>query len=125
MRANAYAPYSVYHVGAAILGADGRVYVGCNVENASFGLTMCAERVALGCMVANGCKTVAAVAIVTRDGASPCGMCRQSLAEFVDEPDSLTVWLVDDGGNVEGTTLGELWPKGFRLRQLRGDGKTT
>ena len=85
VRTNAYAPYSVYPVGAAVLGSDGAIYTGCNVENISFGLTMCAERVAIGAMIAAGCRKVTEVAIATRDGGSPCGMCRQTLAEFTSQ----------------------------------------
>lgn len=113
VRANAYAPYSVYPVGAAILGSDGAIYTGCNVENISFGLTMCAERVAIGAMVAAGCRQVTEVAIATRDGGTPCGMCRQTLAEFTHQPERVTIWLVDEQGNRRSATLAELIPDTF------------
>jgi cytidine deaminase len=83
-RAMAYAPYSNFAVGAALLAADGRIFVGCNVENISYGLTNCAERVAIGAAVAAGVREFRAVAVVadTRVPISPCGACRQVLAEF-------------------------------------------
>lgn len=83
-RENAYAPYSDFQVGAALLADDGRVFHGCNVENISFGLTNCAERVAIGAAVAAGVRKILAVAVVadTAVPISPCGACRQVLAEF-------------------------------------------
>jgi cytidine deaminase len=80
----AYAPYSKFRVGAALLGADGRIFTGCNVENRSFGLTICAERNAVFQGVAQGCRSFVALAIATPDGpAGPCGACRQVLSEFM------------------------------------------
>ena len=84
----AHAPYSKFHVGAALLAADGRIFTGCNVENLSFGLTICAERVAIGSAIAAGAREFLALAVVadTREPISPCGACRQVMAEFGDFP---------------------------------------
>ena len=82
----AYAPYSKFRVGAALLGADGRIFTGCNVENRSFGLTVCAERNAVFQGVSQGCRNFLALAIVTPDSGEPvgpCGACRQVLSEFM------------------------------------------
>jgi len=83
-REMAYAPYSNFQVGAAVLAVDGRVFAGCNVENISFGLTNCAERVAIGAAVAAGAREFLAIAVVadTAVPISPCGACRQVMAEF-------------------------------------------
>jgi cytidine deaminase len=85
-RAHAYAPYSHFAVGAAIRTIDGQIFTGCNIENASYGLTNCAERVAVGSMIAAGAHQIATVAVVAEaiDGVPtmPCGACRQVLAEF-------------------------------------------
>lgn len=80
-QANAHAPYSNFRVGAAVQ-ADGRIFAGCNVENAAYPVGICAERAALCAAVAAGCKQLEAVVLVTDKPATPCGMCRQALAEF-------------------------------------------
>lgn len=82
VRARAYAPYSHFQVGAAVLGSNLKVYSGCNVENASYGLTICAERSAVLSMVADGCRQLLAVALALPGAEAPCGACRQVLAEF-------------------------------------------
>ena len=84
-----YSPYSKFPVGAAVLGSNGKVYIGCNIENVSFGLTNCAERTALFTMVADGCKTFDAIAVVadTPQITPPCGACRQVMAEFCKNKD--------------------------------------
>ena len=81
VRLRAHAPYSRFRVGAAVLDERGRIHVGCNVENASYGLTVCAERNAVAAAIAAGAKRVRAVAVCTATGATPCGACRQVLAE--------------------------------------------
>ena len=108
---NAYNPYSNYRVGAALLSADGEVYAGCNIESVSFTPTVCAERTALFKAVSEGHRKFEAVAVVTRDGGSPCGVCRQMMFEF---SPGMKVLLADLDGNLHlTTTLAELLPHGF------------
>ncbi len=109
--ANAYAPYSQFHVGAALLLPDGEIQTGVNIENRSFGATNCAERTAVFAAVARGYKTFSAIAIATPDAdypVSPCGICRQVLSEFA--PADTPVVFGDKWENVVKTTLGELYP---------------
>ena len=105
----AYAPYSRFHVGAVLVGKDGRAFAGCNVENISFGLTICAERNAVFAAVAAGCREFERIVVVadTAVPASPCGACRQVLAEF--NPD-LEVLLANFRGLSETFRLSELLP---------------
>ncbi|RYD35444.1 MAG: cytidine deaminase [Verrucomicrobiaceae bacterium] len=107
-RSHAYAPYSQFAVGAALLGADGVIYRGCNVENLSYGLTICAERGAVCQAVAAGCRRFTALAVVadTREPISPCGACRQVLAEFGDLPIVMAT-----REKSEQTTLNTLFPR--------------
>jgi cytidine deaminase len=116
VRERAYAPYSRYPVGAALLGEDGRVYVGTNVENVSFGLTVCAERSAVSAMVAEGGRRALAVVVVTRDGGTPCGMCRQVLAEFAVDAATFAVETVSEAGERRQYRLTELLPHGFSTK---------
>jgi cytidine deaminase len=115
-RKRAHAPYSRFQVGAAVVDERGRIHVGCNVENASYGLTICAERNAVAAAVAAGARALRAVAVVTptRPPGTPCGACRQVLAEFGDG--DTRVLLASPTGRAEETTLGALLPRGFKLR---------
>lgn len=118
---NAYAPYSGFKVGAALLCEDGGVFTGCNVENASYGLTNCAERTALFKAVSEGVRSFTAIAIVGGMGGSctdyayPCGACRQALSEFCGA--AFRVILGKDNGETKVTTLGALLPGAFKLAQ--------
>ncbi|HTZ53638.1 MAG TPA: cytidine deaminase [Candidatus Acidoferrum sp.] len=111
VRERAYAPYSTFAVGAALDTGDGQVFLGCNVENASYGLTICAERAAVAAAVAAGYRGFEAIAVAGPDGAvtSPCGACRQVLAEF--NP-AMTVIFTSPHGPVI-TTVAELLPHSF------------
>jgi cytidine deaminase len=109
--AAAYAPYSHFRVGAALLAEDGAVFTGCNVENRSFGLTICAERNAVFQGVARGKRSVTALAIATPDSADPvgpCGACRQVLSEFMGPGAPVTFG--GGGGSRVDTTIGDLLP---------------
>lgn len=113
-RENSYSPYSQFAVGAALETDDGKIFIGCNVENASYGLSICAERTALVNAISNGAKKFKRLAIVadTSDAVTPCGMCRQMLTEFA--PD-LELILTNTKGKSETVTLSDLLPKAFRL----------
>jgi cytidine deaminase len=115
----AYAPFSGFHVGAAILTQGGEIFTGCNVENSSYGLTNCAERTAIFTAVAAGAlsaeRDLMAVAVVNRDGAicSPCGACRQVIFEF--GPEAIVIYRAQTGEMAQ-TKSKDLLPEGFRLR---------
>ena len=115
-RARAYAPYSRFLVGAAVLGDNGHIYAGANVENASYGLSICAERAAVLQAVLDGCRRLRAAAVVTSSHppAAPCGMCRQTLAEFARD---LPIALVNDAERID-SSLAELLPRAFRPEDL-------
>jgi cytidine deaminase len=115
-RKQAYAPYSQYQVGAAVLTASGKLYTGCNVENAAYPTSMCAERVAIYKAVSEGERDFAAIAVVTENGGSPCGACRQVMAEFGLKT---SVLIADTQGRlVLETTVDELLPGAFGPGQL-------
>ncbi len=113
----AYAPYSHYHVGAALLAASGRIYDGINVENAAYGSSICAERTALVKAVSEGERQFEALAVVTDNGGSPCGSCRQMLAEF--GLDLQVLLLNGEGAVVRETTLRDLLPDAFTPESLK------
>ena len=114
-RLQAHAKYSRFSVGSAILSEDGTIFRGCNVENASFGLTLCAERVALTSAITSGHRTFRAIAIVADRLAAPCGACRQVLAEFCSEDFPVHIATAADPTSVETHLLGNLLPERFQL----------
>ena len=110
----AYAPYSHFTVGAALMTSDGKVYTGVNVENASYGATICAERTAFVKAISEGERNFEAIAVVSEEGiAWPCGICRQFMKEFCD--DDFVVITGNDADSIRTYTLAELLPEGFRL----------
>jgi cytidine deaminase len=122
--ARAYAPYSRFQVGAALLCADGKVFCGANIESASYGATLCAERVAFSAAVFEGERDFTAIAVVGGNGGkitaecAPCGICRQVMAEFC-VPDFKI--LLTDGNAVSVHTLGELLPLAFNKESLKNE----
>ncbi len=118
-RENAYAPYSGFAVGAALLAGDGRVFLGCNLENASYSLTLCAERAAIASAISAGVRDFEILALCGGPAAAacvfcpPCGACLQVLAEFC-PPDFPIVW--ENGGTLTRRTLGSLLPSAFHLK---------
>lgn len=118
-RSRAYAPYSNFQVGAAVLFESGNIYGGCNIENASFGATNCAERTAIFSGIANGEKKMKAIAIVgsQEEHTYPCGICRQVLCEFGDE--NLEIILAKNEEDYIVTTLKEVMPGAFRKENIR------
>ena len=117
-RKNAYAPYSNYKVGAALITADGKIYRGCNVENAAYGPSLCAERTAIVKAVSEGDRDIKAIAVVTENGGAPCGPCRQVMREF--NP-ALTVIISDLQGNARVFSLPDLLPESFGPENLPSD----
>lgn len=121
-RENAYAPYSHFKVGAALLTSDGKIITGCNVENASYGLSLCAERVAVFNAVSQGNTSFKALAVIadTEDPVSPCGACRQIITEFSRE---MTVVMANVNGELKRTTVAELLPYAFTPEKLGEENK--
>lgn len=115
-RRHAYVPYSRFPVGAALLTEDGQLYTGCNVENAAYPVSLCAERVALFKAVSEGRRRFRTLAVVTDTGGSPCGSCRQALTEFA--PD-LEVIVADGRGEARTYRLDELLPHSFTAKELQ------
>ena len=115
---HAYAPYSKFQVGAALLAKEGRVFTGCNVENASYGATNCAERTAIFKAVSEGCREFDAIAVVASSGEQipPCGICRQVLAEFM--PEGKVILDSDEKGMVT-YLVRELLPSGFGAKDIK------
>ncbi|MBC8263239.1 MAG: cytidine deaminase [Anaerolineales bacterium] len=115
-REKAHAPYSQFAVGAALLAKSGRVYTGCNVENASYGLSICAERTAVFKAVSEGERDFEAIAVVTDKGVTPCGACRQVLMEFGED---IRVIVADEAGGYRVFGLQELLPEAFNSEDLK------
>jgi cytidine deaminase len=118
-RARAYAPYSGYQVGCALL-AGGTIVVAANVENASYGLAVCAERNAVNRAVLDGARAIEVVAIATASSppAPPCGMCLQTLLEFAPDPAAVRILLVNPAGERRELTLAQMIPHGFDRSRL-------
>lgn len=116
-RSRAYVPYSRFRVGAAVLTAEGTMFGGCNIENASYGATNCAERTAIFKSVSEGHKNIVAVAVAgdREDYLYPCGICRQVMVEFGED---ILVLLVNGSGSIQRTTVGELLPHSFTKKDL-------
>jgi cytidine deaminase len=121
-RQSAHAPYSKFEVGAALLTTDGRVFTGCNIENSTYGLTMCAERVAIFKAVSEGAREFLKMAVVAdhENLTPPCGCCRQMIWEF--SADETEVILANLSGDVQKFEIKELFPKAFDARFLQGVG---
>jgi cytidine deaminase len=119
-RDTAYAPYSRYKVGCAIMTEDGTIYSGANVENASYGLCVCAERTAIVQAVCDGHRELSMICVMTQSSppAAPCGLCRQTINEFASKPEELLVVLVNPQGERRDLSFAELFPYGFRGEHL-------
>ncbi len=113
---NSYAPYSKYRVGAAILTEDDTIISGCNVESSSYGLTCCAERVAIYSAIAQGHNKFRALAIFTENGGTPCGACRQVIWDICGD---IPIYIANENDNVEETTSKDLLPDAFDGSMLK------
>ena len=113
----AYAPYSHFHIGSAVLMESGKIFSGCNVENASYGATICAERVAILKAISEGETKIKKIYVYSKDGWPPCGLCRQVICEFA--ADDLEVILGDKDGNEKNIPFKDLFPAGFTPDKLK------
>lgn len=114
---NSYSPYSKFQVGAAVLCEDGKVYCGTNIENASYGLSICAERVAIFTAVSNGSKNIKAIAVYSKGGnVTPCGACRQVILEFSQKADII---YNDKNNKIKVDKIMSLLPKSFNKQSLK------
>ncbi len=115
-RENSYSPYSKFKVGSAVLGEDGVIYSGCNIESVSYGLTVCGERTAIFNMVSKGCKKFVALAVIAAEnpeGSAPCGACRQVIAEFSKDLKTTPILVAGTNGEFLEYSAGELLPLAF------------
>ncbi|AQM59752.1 MULTISPECIES: cytidine deaminase [Clostridium] len=119
VREKAYCPYSNFKVGAAVLFEDGNIYTGCNIENASFGATNCAERTAIFNGVSNGNRVIKEIALIgdTNSYTYPCGICRQVITEFA-ENENIKIYIVKNENDFIEKTLEEIMPGSFTKRDL-------
>lgn len=119
--ANSYSPYSHYQVGACFKAENGELYSGCNIENASYGMTLCAEASALGALISAGNKKITEIALSCSgdDPCPPCGACRQRIAEFATP--NTPIYLSNHQGDVRTLTFGELFPQPFNNQFLEGE----
>jgi len=115
-RSRAYAPFSDYPVGAALEAEDGTIFLGCNVESASYGLTICAERTAVTAAIAQGHRSFKRLAVASRNKASLCGACRQVIWELCGD---IPITLIDEAGNETVTSTGVLFPEPFDKSKLK------
>ena len=113
---NSYSPYSKYRVGAAVLTDDNTIISGCNVESSSYSLTCCAERTALFSAISNGHNKFKALAVITKDGGTPCGACRQVIWDLCGD---IPIYIADENDNVDETTSKALLPKAFDGNSLK------
>lgn len=113
---NSYSPYSKYRVGAAVLTDDDTIITGCNVESSSYSLTCCAERTALFSAISSGHNKFKALAVITKDGGTPCGACRQVIWDLCGD---IPIFIADENGNVDETTSKTLLPKAFDDSSLK------
>lgn len=114
---NAYAPYSNYSVGAAVLTDSGEIFIGANVENVAYPVTICGERAAIFAAVTNGHRSFQAIAVVTKNGGTPCGSCRQVMAEF--GLDTIVLIANETGEILQTVTVGDLLPGAFSEEDLK------